>query len=94
MGAMKRSRLLGTAIVSIFTFVSMSSQATPVSGQGTWESTLIGRDLDGDLGTAEAYYDTLLDITWLADVNTGAGTIYDDGGLTTDGRMSWLNASA
>lgn len=42
--------------------------AAPVSGQGDWESTLQGRDLDGD-GTSDAYYDTALDISWLANAN-------------------------
>lgn len=36
---------------------------------GTWQTTLQGRDLDGNATTFEAYYDTVLDITWLADAN-------------------------
>lgn len=51
-------------------------QAAGVSGQGTWETTLLARDLDGDLATAEAYYDTTKNITWLADTlyqNDGSG---------------------
>lgn len=39
-------------------------QAGPVSGQGSWESTLLGRDLDGD-SVNDAWYDTDLKITWL-----------------------------
>jgi hypothetical protein len=39
-------------------------------------------------------YDTDLDLTWLADANAGAGSEFDDGGNTTDGRMSWANATA
>jgi hypothetical protein len=42
----------------------------------------------------QAYYDTDLNITWLADANAGAGSIYDDGSNTTDGRMTWTNADA
>jgi hypothetical protein len=39
-----------------------------VVGQGTWATTLQARDLDGNLANgAEAYYDTALHITWLAD---------------------------
>jgi hypothetical protein len=53
--------------------VSTSLHAASISGQGTWESTLQGRDLDGNLTTFEAYYDTALNITWLADANY-AGT--------------------
>ena len=37
-----------------------------VPGQGSWESTLLARDLDGDR-VADAYYDRVLDITWMAD---------------------------
>lgn len=39
------------------------AQAAPIPGQGTWETTLQGRDLDGNFGSFEAYYDTVLDIT-------------------------------
>jgi hypothetical protein len=42
--------------------------AAPVSGQGTWETTLQARDLDSD-GTTDAYYDTSLDISWLANAD-------------------------
>lgn len=43
---------------------------TPVSGQGTWETTLQGRDLDGNAENGfEAFYDTVLNISWLADAN-------------------------
>jgi len=78
--------LLGSAFTSI--------HAAPISGQGTWETTLQGRDLDGNAATFEAYYDTTLDITWLADANAGAGSAFDDGSSTTDGRMTWANANA
>lgn len=61
-------------------------------------AVLQGRDLNGSAGSFEAYYDTVLDITWLADANYGAGSAYDDSGSytgsTTDGRMSWDNAKA
>ncbi|WP_177433228.1 hypothetical protein [Thiohalobacter thiocyanaticus] len=53
-----------------------------VSGQGTWETTLQGRDLDGNAATTEAYYDTVLDVTWMADVFY-AGT-----------EMTWSDANA
>lgn len=46
------------------------AHAVGVSGQGTWETTLQPRDIDGDTVT-DAFYDTVLGITWLrnADVN-------------------------
>ncbi len=55
--------------------VSSLAHAASVSGQGTWETTLQGRDLDGNLATFEAYYDTVLDITWLANANYAGTTM-------------------
>jgi hypothetical protein len=69
------------ALIAALSF-SGAAQAVSVSGQGTWESTLQGRDLDGNLSTFEAYYDTDLDITWLANANY-AGT-----------SMNWTTANA
>jgi len=48
---------------------AMTASAAPVSGQGTWESTLKARDIDGHavaLNDASAvfFYDTALNITW------------------------------
>jgi hypothetical protein len=45
-----------------------AAQAAPVSGQGTWETTLQARDLDGD-GVTDAFYDTELNVTWLRNAN-------------------------
>jgi hypothetical protein len=57
---------IGTAITA--------HAAGPVPGQGTWESTLQARDLDHD-GSTDAYYDTVLNISWLADANViGSGS--------------------
>ncbi|GBF26421.1 hypothetical protein MnTg02_01460 [bacterium MnTg02] len=53
--------------------ISLSAHAVPVSGQGTWETTLLARDFDGDTNTIEGYYDTVLGITWLA-YTSSAGT--------------------
>jgi hypothetical protein len=46
-----------------------SAQSAPISGQGTWETTLQNRDLNGD-GIADAFYDTQLNVTWLRNVNS------------------------
>lgn len=77
-------------IVKILAVVAMLSplavNAAPITGQGTWETTLLARDLDGNNTTAEAYYDTTLGITWLADVNF-AGTMMD-----WDGAVVWTSA--
>ena len=68
------------------------SHAGPVPGQGTWETTLKPRDLDGNPATIEAYYDTALNITWLADGNFAAGSAFDNGVSPADGAMTWPNA--
>ena len=52
-------------------------------------AALVGRDLDGNLATFEAYYDTVLDITWLADANYAQTSGFD-----ADGRMTWAAATA
>jgi hypothetical protein len=39
-------------------------------------------------------YDDVLNVTWLANANQGAGSTFDNGGNTTDGRMTWDNAVA
>ncbi|GEM_PF-6806513 len=67
-----------------------------VPGLGSWETTLQPRDLDRD-GVVDAYYDTDLHLTWLADLKAGAGTPYDapfGSSSGTDGLMSWGNAMA
>lgn len=43
---------------------------------GNWETTLQARDINGD-GTVDAYYDTSLDVTWLALINAAAGSAGD-----------------
>jgi len=68
-GKRMKTRLLGVVSACTIAIISLPAQAVPVSGQGTWETTLQGRDLDGNAATYEAYYDTTLDITWLADAN-------------------------
>ena len=65
------------------------AQGAPIPGLGSWEMTLQARDLDGNLATAEAYFDTDLNITWLADANYARSTGYD-----SDGRMNWAVATA
>lgn len=45
--------------------------------QGTWTTTLQGRDLNGDR-IADAFYDTVLNVTWLADANWAGTSGYAD----------------
>lgn len=65
------------ALFAVASSVSTLAHAAPVSGQGTWETTLQGRDLDGNLATFEAYYDTSLNITWLANASNGQMVPWD-----------------
>jgi len=86
---MKKSRLLGAVCVCALPFNSLTVHAVAVSGQGTWERTLQGRDLDGNLATFEAYYDTVKDITWLADANYARTS-----GFHVSGPMTWHTANS
>lgn len=58
------------------------THAMPVSGLGTWETTLFARDhlgralswaeVQADPGAAAYFYDATLDVTWLANMNVQA----------------------
>lgn len=74
---------------------SGTARAAGVPGQGTWETTLQGRDLDGNSANGfEAYYDTVLNITWLGNANLAAsntfGLAYNKNlGNHPDDRSGW-----
>jgi hypothetical protein len=51
----------------------LSAAVVPAHAAGTWQTTLQTRDLDGN-GSTDAYYDTDLNITWLADSNVFRGS--------------------
>lgn len=55
-------------------------------------STLQGRDLDGNLATIEAYYDTALNITWLADANYAGSQGLNPHGSGL-GQLNWAEAN-
>jgi hypothetical protein len=57
-----------------------AASAAAVPGQGTWESELQGRLWNGS--SYDAYYDTALNITWLAN------------GALAGARMSWQDSAA
>jgi hypothetical protein len=61
-----------------------AAQAAPVSGQGTWETTLQARDLNGD-GVTDAFYDTELNVTWLRNADA-------NGRMNWDTAKSWASA--
>lgn len=78
---MKKSRLIG-ALCASFCLMNVffnPVHAIGVSGQGTWETTLQARDLDGNTSTIEAWYDTELGITWLADAQMAASNAFNTG---------------
>ena len=83
------SRWVATALFVVASGASTLAHAAAISGQGTWETTLQGRDLDGNLSTFEAYYDTALNITWLADANYSQTSGFD-----ADGFVNWTVANA
>lgn len=80
---MKSSIPNGLALFVMAVLVS-STHAAPISGQGTWETTLQARDLNND-GTADAFFDTTLNITWRRNANVNGGT--SDWGTAND----WAN---
>jgi hypothetical protein len=71
---------VANAIAAAWLAGCAAAMAAPVSGQGTWESTLQARDVNGD-GVTDAYFDTALNITWLANWNA-------------NGPMTWADANA
>jgi hypothetical protein len=84
-------------LAAFLTFMMMSpAQAilTSVHGQGTWETTLLGRDADGKAidgadGRAVALYDSVLDITWMRTVDTTARGL--EGPANWDDAEAWLH---
>jgi PEP-CTERM motif len=95
MMSMKISNLrLNRSLIGAALFLAAAgAQAVgnPVPGMGTWETTLQGRDLDGNAANGfEAFYDTDLDISWLADANYAAtiGWVSPTFG-TTNGSMTY-----
>lgn len=61
---------------------------------GGAHAALQGRDVDGVSSNGyEAFYDTTLNITWLADANYAKTTGFDaDGGMTWDKATAWVGA--
>lgn len=76
-----------TTLLGIFLYIFSSlALASPISGQGTWETTLLPRDINGD-GVIDAFYDSSLNITWLRDANP-----FRNGGMR-GGELDWNDAS-
>ena len=68
------------AVSILLAGLSGAAAAAAVPGQGTWETTLQARDIDGDTVT-DAFYDTTLNVTWLRNANV-------------NGQMNWNDANA
>ena len=73
-----KGRFLPGVAGAALALVAGVAQATPITGQGTWETTLLGRDSSGNpVGlldpNAVFYYDTVLDLTWVRNWNLGLG---------------------
>ncbi|MEY4764744.1 MAG: hypothetical protein RI907_1417 [Pseudomonadota bacterium] len=84
----KVQRVIAPVLTAMLMGLPVLSQAVAISGQGTWETDLQGRDLDGNVANGfEAYYDKALNITWLADANYAKTSGYD-----ADGLMTWEQA--
>ena len=70
---------LKTIVAAVALGAAAAVHAMPVSGQGTWETTLFARDALGhalnwaqvqaDPSAAAYFYDATLDLTWLANMN-------------------------
>jgi PEP-CTERM motif len=71
--ALKRTARAALAVAALAASAMPAAHAAAVIGQGTWQTTLQARDLDGN-GNTDAYYDTALNITWLADTSAFQGT--------------------
>jgi len=85
---MKLTSLFGTAAATVTLSLAcvLPAQAQSVSGQGSWETTLLGRDINRNAVAATDVsavylYDTTLGVTWLRDANA-------------NGQMTWDTATA
>jgi hypothetical protein len=67
----------------------LAGLAFNIGFSGAAQATLQGRDLNGSAGSFEAYYDTELGITWLADANYAKTSGHD-----ATGEMNWVDANA
>lgn len=60
--------LLAFLAFGLVATLPLPAMSAAVPGQGTWETTLLPRYYEGKV---VAYYDTVLDITWLRDAGAG-----------------------
>jgi len=80
-------------LLSAVLLCTAGAQAAGVPGQGTWETTLQARDINHD-GVVDAYYDTELKVTWLADADYPLTSGYDTHSPPFAlGAMTWNDAN-
>jgi len=85
---MMQNGMKGLAALLGVVALAGAAQATPVPGQGSWQTTLQGRDLDANMANGfEAFYDTALDISWLRSVNSNPNA-------PDSGFLTWAQATA
>lgn len=71
------------------TLVKGLLSAALVCATGASQAALVARNLDANASTIEAYYDTVLGVTWLADASYARTS-----GASADGRLTQLDAAA
>lgn len=64
----RRSLRRACAAVLLGLLAGVAAHADPKPGQGTWETVLQPRDLNGD-GVADAWYDSSRNLSWAADAD-------------------------
>ncbi len=94
---MSKFKRFSLAIALAAGAATVSVCAAPITGQGTWESTLRARDINGnavDLSSAYAafFYDTTLNITWVANMNMNFVDLSNRGMLSWDAATAWANS--
>lgn len=81
---MNLKTIIGTAAVALSASLAcaLPAHAAGVSGQGTWETTLLGRDINRNAvaatdASAVYLYDTALNVTWLRDADVSGAMDWD-----------------
>ncbi len=92
-GRFSRRKVTAALFCTVAVSAPFASNAAPIAGRGTWETTLQARDINGD-GVVDAYYDTSRNVTWLADAKAIRGTVFDDGYRLADGEATYASGQA
>lgn len=87
------------ALAATLAVCMAAAHAGPVTGRGTWETTLKARDINGnavalDDPRAAFFYDQTMNVTWLANMNVNGNMTWSSAmawaaGLTTGGFTDW-----